>query len=62
MVIAEAPDITIPKLTNCAAPAKTMADIAMACDTDKPAWIATDPAKIPQGKTEIDKGIMSITP
>ena len=58
----EAPAMTSPKLTNCAAPAKTTADIAIDCQMDKPALTAIEPAKIPHGKTAIDKGKISRAP
>lgn len=47
IVNADASDMTKPKLTNCAAPAKITDDIAKACAVDNPALIAIEPAKIP---------------
>ena len=62
MVAAEAPAITKPKLTNCAAPANTTADMAMAWATLKPVLIAIEPASKPHGMTATDKGMAAITP
>ena len=62
MVANDAPAITKPKLTNCAAPAKITADMAMACATLKPVFMAIEPASKPHGITAMDKGIIAIIP
>ena len=62
MVANDAPAITRPRLTNCAAPAKITADMAMACATLKPVFMAIEPASKPHGITAMDKGIIAIIP
>ncbi len=58
----DAPVMSILKLTNCAAPANTNADMPTACMTLRPALIAAEPANIPHGITATESGNISCTP